>query len=195
MPLSFAIGKPPRNPLLDTEPEWSQVPGYGDSMAHTLRAIGTGLILAALLALTWRFLVTDGLPLEASPALSSILLVFLIATVAHEIFHLAVFPSFGLKHGVVGIWPQMGAIYVQYLLPVTRGRFIAATLSPAIAISVFPLVLGLSGFQVPAFIQWATIVNAVAAGADLLAVTVLLRETSARDLVLDSNHALFRREA
>jgi hypothetical protein len=164
-------------------------------MPDTLRAIGIGLALAALLAVAWRVLVPDGLPLEARPALSSVVLVFLLATVVHEFFHLIAFPGLGIRHGMVGVWPQMGALYVQYLLPVTRKRFIAATLAPTLAICMAPTVLGLSGVAVPAFIQWATVLNAVAVGGDLLAVAVLLRKTTAASLVLDSNHALFHREA
>jgi Putative zincin peptidase len=195
MPVSLAFGKPPRNTLLDTEPGWSQVPGYDDSVAATLRAIGIGLLLAVLLAAAWYVLVPNGLPVNGSPPASSMILVFLIVTVVHELCHLALFPRFGLRHSIVGLWPQMGAVFVQYLQPVSRARFIAATLAPTIVICALPLALGIAGLPIPAFLQWASVLNGLAVGADLLAVVVLLRHTSARHLVLDSNHALFRRQA
>jgi Putative zincin peptidase len=195
MPLSFSFGRPPENPLLSSDAGWSRVPGYDDAMPATLRAIAVGLTLAALLAIAWRSLVPDGLPFVAKPELTSVFLVFFIGTILHELCHLIVFPSFGLRHSVVGVWPQMGAMYAQYLLPVKRGRFIVATLSPAAIICGLPLILGISGFPVPAFLQWASVVNGVAVGADLLAVAMLLRHGAAKDLILDSGHALYRREA
>lgn len=194
MTLSVVIGKPPSNVLIDSEPGWSRLPGYGDSMPVTLRAIGIGLVVAAALALAWRLLVPDGLPLEARPARLSIVLAFLIPTIGHELCHLLLFPRLGLLNTTLGFWPKMGALYVQYMRPVTRSRFIVATLSPTILICLVPLLLGISGVAVPPYLQWASVLNGVAGGADLLAVVQLLRHTSARAVVLDSNHALFHRE-
>lgn len=194
MPLSFSIGKPPSNPLIHTESSWARMPGYDDSMPNTLKAVAIGLTAAAALALTWYLLVPDSLPLEAQPAWLSIVLAFLIPTLGHELCHLMLFPRLGFLNATVGLWPQMGALYVQYMQPVTRSRFIVATLSPTILICLVPLLLGILGVAIPAYVQWATIINGVAVGSDLLAVVQLMRFGSATALVLDSNQALFLRE-
>lgn len=194
MSLSFAIGKPPSNSLIEAESGWSRVPGYDDSMPATLKAIGLGLAAATALAVAWRLLVPDGLPLEARPAKQSIVFAFLIPTLGHELCHMLLFPRMGFLNTTVGLWPKMGALYVQYMQPVTRSRFIVATLSPTILLCLVPLLFGILGVAVPAYLQWATILNGVAVGSDLLAVVQLMRFGSATALVLDSNHALFLRE-
>lgn len=194
MSISFTLGEPPKNALLASDSRWLIIPGYNQSVQVALRAIGIGLITAAVLAIAWRVLVPTGLPLEARPAISSVLFVFLIATLGHELCHLVAFPNCGLRNSVVGVWPKMGSVFVQYLRPVKRWRFIVAALFPALVICFLPLMLGILGFQVPAFIQWASVLNGVGIGADLLAVTVLLRHTAATDLILESNHALYRRD-
>lgn len=194
MSFSVAIGKPPANPLIETESGWSRLPGYDDSMPVTLKAVGIGLAMAAVVALAWRLLVPEGLPLEAQPAKLSIVLAFLIPTIGHELCHLLLFPRLGLLDATVGVWPKMGALYVQYMQPVTRSRFIVATLAPTMLICLAPLLLGLWGMEVPPYLQWASVLNGVAVGADLLAVVQLLRHSSAKTLVLDSNHALFLRK-
>lgn len=194
MTISIAIGKPPSNPLIDSEPGWSRVPGYDDSMPVVLRAVSIGLVLAAALAVAWRLLVQDGLPFEGHPARSSVVMVFLIATIGHELCHLLLFPRLGFQNTIIGIWLQMGALFVQYMRPVTRSRLIVATLSPTVLICLLPLILGICGVAVPPYVQWASVLNGVAVGADLLAVLQLLRHVSATALVLDSNHALFQRE-
>ena len=195
MSLCFSFGKPPENPLLSSEAGWSRVPGYDDGMPATLRALAIGLTFATSLAVAWSSFVPDGLPFEARPEFSSVLLVFFIATVLHELCHLVMFPGFGLRHSIVGVWPQMGAVFAQYLLPIKRNRFIVATLAPALIICGLPLMLGIFGFALPTFLKWATVVNGVAVGADLLAVAMLFRHGTAKDLILDSGHALYRREA
>ncbi len=192
MSFSFAIGKPPSNLLIEAEAGWSRMPGYDDSMPITLKAIFIGLVMAAALALAWRLLVPGGLE---APAKLSVYLTFLIVTLGHELCHLLLFPKLGFPNATVGLWPQMGALYVQYMQPVTRSRFVVATLSPTVLICLVPLLLGLWGVAVPPYLQWATVLNGVAVGADLLAVVQLLRFSSVTALVLDSNHALFLREA
>ncbi|MFO1264654.1 MAG: hypothetical protein U1E84_15180 [Rhodoferax sp.] len=77
MSFSFAIGKPPFNPLIEAEPGWSRMPGYDDSKPITLKAIFIGLVMAAALALAWRLLVPGGLE---APAKLSVYLTFLIVT-------------------------------------------------------------------------------------------------------------------
>jgi Putative zincin peptidase len=195
MPISFTLGKPPSNPIVASEPGWSRLPGYDDSMPSTLRAIGVGLLFAATLAIAWHALAPQGLTFETRPAVSSAVIVFLIATVGHEMCHLLLFPRLGLQNAVIGVWPQMGALFVQYLQPVTRLRFIVAALAPTIFICLVPLVAGINGAAIPAFLPWAAVVTGVAVGADLLAVVQLLRHSSKTALVLESNHALFQREA
>jgi Putative zincin peptidase len=194
MTFSVVIGKPPSNTLVESEPGWSRLPGYDDSMPVTLRAIGIGLVLAAALAVAWHLLVQDGLPFEGRPAGSSVVLAFLIATIGHELCHLLAFPRLGFLNATVGIWPQMGALFVQYMRPVTRLRFMVATLSPTVLICLVPLILGICGVVIPPYVQWASVLTGVAVGADLLAVFQLLRHASATALVLDCNHALFQRE-
>jgi hypothetical protein len=195
MPLSFTLGKPPSNPIVISQPGWTPIPGYDDSMPNILRAGGIGLAFAATLAIAWYFLVPQGLSFETNPAPVSMILVFLITSVGHEICHLLLFPRLGFENAVIGLWPKVGGLFIQYLRPVTRSRFISATLSPTVIISVVPLAVGMCGAAVPAFVPWASIVNGVAVGADLLAVVQLLRHSSKCALILDSNHMLYQHQS
>jgi hypothetical protein len=129
MAASFAFGKPPSNPIVTSQPGWTPIPGYDDSMPNMLRAVGIGLAFAATLAIAWHSLVPQGLSYDASPALLSMVLVFLIVTVGHEICHLLPFPRLGFGNAVLGLWLQVGGLYIQYLQPVTRSRFIVVLLS------------------------------------------------------------------
>ena len=195
MSMSFVFGKPPSNPIVAAEPGWSPVSGYDDSMPVTLRTVGMGLALAVVLAIAWRLLVQDALSIEGRPAAWSVTQVFLICTVGHELCHLLFFPRLGLQHTAVGVWLQMGALFVQHLRPMKRNRLILAVLAPTILICLLPLAAGIWGFNVPPTLQWASVANGVAVGADLLAVTQMLRHVPAESLVLDSNQALFQRGA
>jgi Putative zincin peptidase len=194
MAVSFAFGKPPSNPIVTSQPGWTPIPGYDDSMRNMLRAVGIGLAFAATLAIAWHSLVPQGLSYDASPALLSMVLVFLITTVGHEICHLLPFPRLGFGNAVLGLWLQVGGLYIQYLQPVTRSRFIVVLLSPAVIISVVPLIAGICGVAVPEFLTWASILNGVGASADLLAVVQLLRHSNKGALLLDSNQMLYQRQ-
>jgi hypothetical protein len=194
MPVSFTFGKPPSNPIVTSEPGWSRLPGYDDSMPNVLRSAAMGLLFAVVIAIAWQSLTAQGLQFEASPAVSSIILVFLISTVGHEICHLLFFPRFGLQNTAIGIWLQLGALFVQHLRPLRRRQMIVATLAPAVLLCLVPLIAGICGAHVPAFMQWVTVVNGVAVGADLLAVVQLLRHASSKALILDTDHTLFQRE-
>lgn len=195
MSISFVFGKPPPNPLIDSEPGWSRIAGYDDSMPVVLRSVCMGLALAVTLAIAWRLLVQDALLIEGRPSGWSVVQVFLIATAGHELCHLLLFPRLGTQHTVVGMWLQMGALFVQHLRPMNRNRLILATLSPTILICLPPLAAAVCGVNVPPALQWASVANGVAVGADLLAVTQMLRHVPASSLVLDSAQGVFQHEA
>lgn len=190
----FILGHPPRHPLLDQEPGWTPVPGYGDSVPFTLRAIGVGLAYGAMVAAAWLLMLPDSLAIE-TPSLSAFVLCLLIAVLGHELGHAVVAPGHGFSDMVYGFWPQMGSPYVQPLRPMTRDRFVVVAAAPGVLISILPLLAASMGVSVAPVVQWASVGNAVGAGADYLAVWVLLKNTAPRDWILDSHHGLYRHDA
>jgi hypothetical protein len=188
--LNFMVGKPPENLIFRADPHWSAIPGYDDSMPMTLRAVAMGATPALLLGLVWYFMAPGGLPISLNIELSSVLIAFALATIVHELCHLLLFPRMGLQHTTVGIWPQMGAVFVQFRKPVSRARFIAITLAPLLLISLLPIALAFAGFAIPTVVRWGGVINALAAGADMLAVLVLLKHSSASAQIVESGHTL-----
>jgi hypothetical protein len=191
--LNFTIGAPPRNAAVEADVAWRQLPGYDDSLGSIGCAIATGAAAAMVLASAWTLLAPGGLPWSASPRWASVIAVFALATVGHEAMHLLAMPAFGLRDTTVGVWPKLGSVYAQHRRPMRRNRFVAVALTPFVALSLLPGVAALAGAPVPDFVRWAGVVNAFAAGADLLVVAQLLRHAAPRAGVIESGHAAFVR--
>jgi hypothetical protein len=189
MPL-FVLGQPPVNQQVDS-PGWIRLAGYGASVPQMLGSIGVGLALAIGVALVWRAVDSNSLPL-GQPSLLDVLLFTSMLMFGHEALHLMGFPGAGLsRNSVCGIWPQAGSPFVLHLQPMTRDRFLVALTLPFLVISLCPLALRALGYPIGNFFAWASTLNSVGAGADILAFALLLRTAPRRAEILESDHALY----
>lgn len=192
--LKLKLGPPPDNDLVRHDASWKPVSGYDTTPAGALRMLAVGFTSTLVALGLWRALVPDALPM-GWPSILLTLAVVVALVVVHEAIHLLAFPRGGVGNAVVGFWPAKGAAYVEYTLPVSRGRFVAVTLAPVLLLSVGVLAVAAIGVRVPVPVQWASVLNAFGSGADLLVVYLVLRQASPTALILGSGQQLYTREA
>lgn len=123
----------------------------------------------------WHLVRRIDLPLFSGLGQPSCLRLVEVAADVAQREHLLVFPGGGVGNAMAGFWPDESAAYVEYTLPVSRPRFIAVTLAPVLLLSVGVLIVAAIGVRVPMPVRWASVLNAVGSGADLLVVFLVLR--------------------
>lgn len=186
---AFIFGPPPFNRLVE-DPGWQRLEGYGASARHMLRSLGIGIGVAIVMALAWRLVDANALPL-GTPSTLDFVIALALLTIGHEAVHLLAMPGAGLdRHSAAGLWLEGGSPFAQHLQPMSRARFILVTICPFLALSVAPLLLHALGSPMNNLIAWTSVLNGVGSGADLLACALLLRKTPRQALVLESAQAL-----
>jgi hypothetical protein len=186
----FILGPPPKNEMVDNA-RWHRVEDYGSSGRQMLVALSVGVVVALCIGLIWRALDPNALPL-GQPSLADFFIVIAIAIVGHEGLHLLGFPGAGFtRHSVCGIWPGAGSAFVQHLQPMTRTRFLIATLLPFLVISILPISIQALGFSVGNVVAWTSTLNAVGCGADILAAALLFKTVPKQARILESSHILY----
>lgn len=150
-----------------------------------------GSFLAMICALVWHFLEVRSLPLGSVSGeeffWACVALIFV-----HEVSHLLGFPHAGLDaNAVMGIWPQIGSPYVQYLLPMKRSRFLIVLVLPILTLSIFPMVLVYAGVGPIAYLSWVSVLNCLGAGSDIYILGKLLSTVPANASVLESSGNLY----
>ena len=192
--LKFEFGPPPEIAGIVNNEMWKPLAGYDTTGSSALRMLTIGLLSALLTYSLWVSLVPASLPISWPPIALS---VFVVATlmVVHEVLHILAFPGGGFGNTVAGFWPAKGAAYVGYTLPISRNRFMLATLTPLTVLSAGMLAAGILGLRVPVALQWASVLNAFGSGADLVAVYLLARQSPSSAVVLGSGQRLYTRVA
>ena len=192
--LKFVFGPPPEIAGIVNNEMWKPLAGYDTTGSSALRMLTIGLLSALLTYSLWVSLVPASLPISWPPIALS---VFDIAKlmVVHEVLHILAFPGGGFGNTVAGFWPAKGAAYVGYTLPISRNRFMLATLTPLTVLSAGMLAAGILGLRVPVALQWASVLNAFGSGADLVAVYLLARQSPSSAVVLGSGQRLYTRVA
>ncbi len=192
--LKFVFGPPPEIAGIVNNEMWKPLAGYDTTGSSALRMLTIGLLSALLTYSLWVSLVPASLPISWPPIALS---VFVVATlmVVHEVLHILAFPGGGFGNTVAGFWPAKGAAYVGYTLPISRNRFMLATLTPLTVLSAGMLAAGILGLRVPVALQWASVLNAFGSGADLVAVYLLARQSPSSAVVLGSGQRLYTRVA
>ena len=192
--LKFVFGPPPEIVGIVNNEMWKPLAGYDTTGSSALRMLTIGLLSALLTYSLWVSLVPASLPISWPPIALS---VFVVATlmVVHEVLHILAFPGGGFGNTVAGFWPAKGAAYVGYTLPISRNRFMLATLTPLTVLSAGMLAAGILGLRVPVALQWASVLNAFGSGADLVAVYLLARQSPSSAVVLGSGQRLYTRVA
>ena len=192
--LNFVVGPPPEIPGIVGNATWKPLAGYDAAGSSALRMLTVGLLSALLTYVLWVALVPAALPISWPPIVLSVLVVATLMVV-HEVLHILAFPGGGFGNTVAGFWPAKGAAYVGYTLPIPRNRFLLATLTPLTVLSAGMLTAGVMGLRVPVALQWASVLNAFGSGADLVAVYLLVRQSSSSAVVLGSGQRLYTRVA
>ena len=192
--LKFVFGPPPEIAGIVNNEMWKPLAGYDTTGSSALRMLTIGLLSALLTYSLWVSLVPASLPISWPPIALS---VFVVATlmVVHEVLHILAFPGGGFGNTVAGFWPTKGAAYVGYTLPISRNRFMLATLTPLTVLSAGMLAAGILGLRVPVALQWASVLNAFGSGADLVAVYLLARQSPSSAVVFGSGQRLYTRVA
>lgn len=181
------IGRPLKGYVCNSS--WSSMDIFDHRKLFNSLLVGS--FLAGCIALAWTVLDASSLPL-GSPTGADMLLVFAVLLFAHEGLHLLGFPNAGLNsHTVIGIWPQIGAPYVQYLSPMSRRQFIVALLLPVVILSLLPLIMVAVGTGAVAHLSWISVLNCIGAGSDILIVGKLLSIVPANASVMESDGKLY----
>lgn len=158
---------------------WTRLgePSFGKMM---LMAAPLSITLAAGIAQAWGAVarmrgVEGGFAgvVTLSSALS-LLLAFAALLLVHELTHAVTLPGAGLTAATtLGFWPKTLTPYVAFEGELPRNRHIVVGLMPFIALSVVPVIIGLSFSVVPPWAVALGMINAFGASGDLLGVGLL----------------------
>ena len=95
----------------------------------------------------------------------------------HEILHALALPGLGRTPAtIVGFWPEKITPYVTYEGELSRHRFIGVGLTPFVALSAMPLLMGVIVWM-PAWVIILSTINGFASSADLINAVLLLVQT------------------
>lgn len=188
--IKFRFGCP-LEPDLGSGEKWDRFKAF--DMASILRSIFTGLFIAGVIAAVWLIAFTGALPI-GTPSWMDMLLAVAVTLFVHELFHLIGFPKMGLDGSArIGIWPELCAPYVQYLLPVSRNRFIFAAGLPFLMISIIPLFFTINNTLPIEYLSWISVINCVGTGSDIFILMKLLRTVPRNALVIESGEDIYWR--
>jgi len=120
---------------------------------------------------------------------------FVLLIVVHEGIHALVHPGAGRSpHSMVGAWPRMLLFYAHYLGEMSRTRFIAILLMPFLVLSP-GLALLAAALSWPSPVLAAfSLLNALSAGGDLFAVSLLLWQVPPRAITRNRGWKTYWRE-
>lgn len=184
----FRIGRPPRHQL-DIITGWKSIKTF--DQRRLLFSLCIGTVIGLFMALLWRTNFDNSIPF-GSPTWIEILLVLATLTIAHEALHLLGFPSFGLNSKtVVGVWPEAGSPYVQYMSPMSRNRFLIVSALPFLVLSILPFAAALSEVGPIAQLSWISVLNCIGAGSDIFVFIQVLRSVPSKASVIESEESLY----
>lgn len=156
-----------------------------------LLSTGVGIFISLLVAAIWLIRYPNSLPL-GSPTWMEFSLALLILTLGHEALHLLGFPRFGLdSNAVIGIWPEFGSPYVQYLLPMRRNRFLFVTILPFLVLTVCPFFFST---KIPGLIEysgWISVLNGIGVGSDIFIFFNVASQVPRNSFVMESHNAIY----
>jgi hypothetical protein len=182
------LGRPPQQnpPFLS---KWNSIKIFDKECL--LWSLGIGISVAACVALIWRNCDLDSLPL-GSPSWMEFAIVVMVLSVGHETLHMLGFPRFGFdSNTVIGVWPEAGSPYVQYLSPMSRNQFLIAAMFPFLALTILPFMLASYGIGSVEHLSWISVLNSVGAGSDILIVGKLLWMVPNNASVLENGDLLY----
>jgi hypothetical protein len=145
-----------------------------------IRAIPIGILNMALFALLWaRYTpITKLFGTVSFPFIIFQNLAILIGVlVTHELIHAFMHPNYGFsKQTVIRLWPAKMFVCAYYLGEITKNRSIIIQIMPLIIISIIPLIIAIITQISPIWLAYMSIVNALVACGDILAIIMTMRE-------------------
>jgi putative zincin peptidase len=111
------------------------------------------------------------------------LVIFLVIAV-HELLHALIHPGNG-RSGltVLGCWPRKGLFYAHFEGEMSRNRFLAVLLAPAVGLTVLPLVLAWAIGSIHWSLGLVALINAFALYGDLFGILLILFQIPSDALV------------
>jgi len=186
MPI-FHFGQPLCSQLPNAQ--WKRIPTL--KQRQLIWSLCVGISIGLCIAFIWRTYYGTSLPL-GSPSWEEIALSAIILSIGHEAIHLLGFPYCGLNaKTVIGIWPQVGSPYVQYLLPMSRNRFITVALLPFLVLSLLPFTLAYGNVASVDQLSWISVLNCVGAGSDIFIASRVLFIVPSKASVIENADALY----
>jgi hypothetical protein len=154
-------------------------------------SLGIGGFLGLCVALAWYEFDAASLPL-GSPSLIEFVLVVTVLVIGHEGLHLLGFPHAGLdSNTLIGIWPQLGSPYVQYLSPMARNQFLLSVLLPFLILTILPFILVAGGIGSVGYLSWISVLNSVGAGSDLFIFVKMLSVVPVNASVMENGDRMY----
>jgi hypothetical protein len=194
--MRFCLGPIPEDPAFEPAPPvWRALcephPAWLQLIALPFCALGIFATLRCWIALApaaLRFEIHAGasggrwVGLSAGPAM--FFAGFTLLVLVHEGIHLLAHPDIGRSpHSILGAWPRMLLFYAQYLGEMSRTRFIAILLMPFLVLSPGLALLAAALRWPSPILAGFSLFNALSAGGDLFAVSLLLWQVPARAIV------------
>lgn len=157
-------------------------------------ASAVGIGMGVLAALAWSSILTSGVSLsftirgdDPRPWLTvalalAVVLGFLVLLIAvHEMLHALAFPGPLLgPRTLIGVWPAKGMFYAHHEGPMSRNRFLLVLLLPLAVMSVLPWLVELVFRTGWAPLPFVSVINAMAAGGDVLAAVLIAWQVPAK---------------
>ncbi|HBI69746.1 MAG TPA: hypothetical protein DDZ22_12245 [Massilia sp.] len=100
-------------------------------------------------------------------------------------------PRFGLdSKTIVGIWPEMASLYVQYMSPMSQNRFLVVSMLPLFILSVLPFSLAYNNIGLVDQLSWVSVLNYLGAGSDVSIFIRILLTIRSNSRIIESEELL-----
>lgn len=187
--MRFHIGPIPKPELSDMPPgEWTPMRHDFGPIVMQLFAWPIGCVAFVIVGWLWLHETEVMKHLGTHPAaLAAALIVASVALIPiHEFMHAITHPDFGMsRKTVVGAWPSHLLFYAHYDGPRSRERLIVCTATPFLIMTIAPLLISLIIGHANVIVAFVSTVNALASGADIFSICILLWQVPRRTNVLN----------
>jgi hypothetical protein len=169
------------NDDVESSPDKKWIPLREFSIKYfQVRAIPIGIISLVLFTLFWlnytsviKYLDNISFPFMILQNLTILIGVIII----HELIHVFFHPKFGFsKRSMIQIWPEKMFICAYYLGEITKSRSMIIQIMPFTILSIIPLIIAIITQISPIWLAYMSIVNALIACGDILAIILTMRE-------------------
>ena len=124
---------------------------------------------------------------------ASLMVIFVILIILHELLHTVIHPGFGLSsQSILGLWLSRGVFYAAYAAEWSRNRAVACLLTPFLTLSILPLILApLFSGDMMALLCFVSLVNAFASCADLFFARLIFLQVPADGILRNKGYRTY----